>query len=257
MVSHMWIFGTVLGKLASGLQEATFYSGVLLLACISVDRYLAIVKAAQPVFKTRHLVVVVCGGVWLAAVGLLSLPVLVQRETFQPGNQERLVYHENLSAENAAERRLGLRVLRHAAGFFLPLAVLSFCYSFTVAMVLRGCAAQKHKAMRVILWVLLAFVGRWLPNNMATLTDSLMRAGWVTETSTFRNRVDLALEVTQVLAFLHCAINPILYAFIGHRLRNQCLTVLFKHGLISKKVLSNYRHSSTRSSSSYKTSITM
>ncbi|KAJ8416706.1 hypothetical protein AAFF_G00325840 [Aldrovandia affinis] len=251
-----WIFGTFLCKLLSGLQEATFYSGVLVLACISVDRYLAIVKATQVISRKRHLVGVVCGGVWLVA-GLLSLPVVVQREAFQPGNQEGFVCHEKLTAELMGEWRVGVRVLRHAIGFFLPLVIMVFCYGCIGATIFHGRSTQKHKAMRVILWVVLAFVVCWLPNNVTVLTDTLMRGGVVKETCPFRNQLDLALSVTQVLAFLHCAVNPILYAFIGQKFRNQLFTALFRHGLISKKALSNYRQGSLHSSNSRNTSVTL
>ncbi|XP_061091659.1 C-X-C chemokine receptor type 1-like [Conger conger] len=244
-----WIFGTFLCKLLAGLQEATFYSGVLLLACISVDRYLAIVKATQAISQRRRLVAVVCGVVWVLA-GLLSLPVLVQWEAFQPGNQDGLVCHKNLQAEDMARWRLGLRLLHHIVGFFVPLAVMLFCYGFTAVTLLRGRTAQRHRAMHVILWVVLAFVGCWLPNNVAILTDTLLRARWVEETCTFRSQLDFTLKVTQVLAFLHCAINPILYAFIGHRFRSQLFTTLFNHGLFRNTVLSKYRHSSVRTSTS-------
>ncbi|XP_036401895.1 C-X-C chemokine receptor type 1-like [Megalops cyprinoides] len=255
-INSQWIFGTFMCKLLSGLQEATFYGGVLLLACISVDRYLAIVKATQVISQKRHLVGVVCGGVWLGA-GLLSLPILVQREAFEAESSGELVCHENLTAETMGEWRVGVRVLRHTVGFFLPLAVMIFCYGFTMATLYRGRNSQKHKVMRVILCVVLAFVVCWLPNNVTVLVDTLMRGGLMEETCDFRNRVELALQATQVLAFLHCAVNPILYAFIGQKFRNQLLSALFKHGLISKKVLSTYRRGSIHSSNSRNTSVTL
>lgn len=40
-----WIYGTILHKVVSSLKEVNFYSGVLLLACISMDCYLAVVHA--------------------------------------------------------------------------------------------------------------------------------------------------------------------------------------------------------------------
>ncbi|KAJ8255485.1 hypothetical protein COCON_G00193490 [Conger conger] len=248
-----WVFGTPLCKLLSGLQEATFYSGVLLLSCISLDRYLAIVKATQVASRKRHLVTGVCGAVWLGA-GLLSLPALVQRQAFQPANAGRTVCHEHLSAESTGRWRVGVRVLNHALGFFAPLAVMLFCYSHTVAKLLQARNRQKHKAMRVILAVVLAFVGCWLPHNVTVLTDTLMRGGAVRESCTMRERVDLALQLTEALAFLHCAINPVLYAFIGQKFRNQLLRNLHACGLIGQ---SAYRRGTINSSSSRKTSVTM
>lgn len=52
--AHEWVFGTVMCKAISVLQESNFYSGILLLACISVDRYLAIVYATRAATEKRH-----------------------------------------------------------------------------------------------------------------------------------------------------------------------------------------------------------
>ncbi|XP_036395918.1 C-X-C chemokine receptor type 2-like [Megalops cyprinoides] len=251
-----WVFGNLMCKLLSGLQEATFYSGILMLACISVDRYLAIVKATQVIPMKRHLVGAVSGGVWLSAV-LLSLPVVFQREAFRAENAARMVCHENMTAESVERWRVGVRVLHHTVGFFIPLAVMLVCYGLTVGTLLRARSGQKHKAMRVILSVVLAFLACWLPHNITMLVDTLMRGELLEETCRFRSQVDLALQVTQVLAFLHCAVNPVLYAFIGQKFRNQLLTSLFKHGLISQRNLFAYRTGSVQSQSSRHTSVTL
>ncbi|XP_051566880.1 C-X-C chemokine receptor type 1 isoform X2 [Myxocyprinus asiaticus] len=255
--SH-WPFGTVMCKLVSGVQEATFYCCVFLLACISIDRYLAIVKATQFLSRQRHLVGAVCAAVWLCAI-LLSLPIVVHREAFVPnGMNDVYICHENLSADTIDDWRVGLRIVRHTVGFFLPLAVMIFGYSFTICTLCHSRNNQKQKAMRVILSVVLAFVICWLPNNITELLDTLMRGNWMTETCELRDSLDVALYVTQAVAFTHCAINPILYAFIGKKFRNQLLMSLFKKGLLGRETLSKYRVGSVYSSvSSRQMSVTL
>ncbi|XP_026126993.1 C-X-C chemokine receptor type 2-like [Carassius auratus] len=244
-----WMFGTFMCKLISGLQEATFYCCVFLLACISIDRYLAIVKATQFLAQKRHLVAIVCALVWLCAF-LLSLPIVVNRESFITVNTNVYVCHDNLTAENMDSWRIGLRILHHTLGFFLPLAVMVFCYGFTMCTLCRTRNSQKQKAMRVILSVVLAFIICWLPYNILEFTDSLMRGSQVMETCELRDSIDVALYVTQAMAFTHCAINPILYAFIGKKFRNQLLTSLFKKGLLGRDTMSKYRVGSVYSSGS-------
>ncbi|XP_056127456.1 C-X-C chemokine receptor type 1 [Rhinichthys klamathensis goyatoka] len=252
-----WVFGTVMCKLLSGIQEATFYCCVFLLACISVDRYLAIVKATQFLNQKRHLVGIVCALVWLCAI-LLSIPVMLNRDAFTLDGTEYYTCHDNLTAESMDNWRLSLRILHHTLGFFLPLAVMVFCYGFTVCTLCRSRNSQKQKAMRVILSVVLAFIVCWLPNNITELLDNLMRAGRVTETCKLRDDLDVALYVTQAIAFGHCAINPILYAFIGKKFRNQLLISLFKKGMLGRGVLSKYRVGSVHSTGSTRhTSVTL
>lgn len=252
-----WIFGNFMCKLLSGFQEASVYSGVFLLACISVDRYFAIVRATR-VLSSRHLLVkVVCGVVWLVA-GVLSLPVAIQRESLHAEDLGQTICYENLTGESGDHFRVSMRILRHTVGFFLPLSVMCVCYGWTVVTLFHTRNQQKHKAMRVILAVVLAFILCWLPYNITVLVDTIMRGSHkVCET---RYTVEVMLNVTQVLAFMHCAVNPVLYAFIGEKFRNQMLLALYKHGLISKRLLMAHRKNSVNSVGSIRsrnTSISM
>ncbi|XP_034041928.1 C-X-C chemokine receptor type 2 [Thalassophryne amazonica] len=256
-----WIFGNVLCKVLSGLQEASVYSGVFLLACISVDRYVAIVKATRVLLSHQKLVKVVCGMVWLVAV-VLCLPVAVQRETMQPDDLgDQIICYENITAESSDRWRVSVRVLRHTLGFFLPLAIMAFCYGRTLLTVLYMRNHQKRKAMRVILAVVIVFILCWLPHNVTVLIDTLMRGKSLGISScNARNRVAVVLQLTRVLAFMHCAVNPVLYAFIGEKFRNELLLALYKHGIITKRLQMAYHkgsHSSSISIRSRNTSITL
>ncbi|XP_008278568.1 C-X-C chemokine receptor type 1 [Stegastes partitus] len=250
-----WMFGNLPCKLLSGFQEASVYSGVFLLACISVDRYFAIVRATR-VLPSHHLLVkVVCGVVWLVA-GALALPVAIKRESTYDDLLEQFVCYENLTNESSEQWRVSIRLLRHTVGFFLPLVVMAVCYSWTVVTLFHTRSQQKHKAMRVILAVVLAFIVCWLPYNVTVLIDTLIRGDTI-ESPPCETiyRVEVVLNVTQVLAFMHCAVNPVLYAFIGVKFRNQLLLALYKHGFISKRLQMAYKKSSVSSIRSRNTSV--
>ncbi|KAM9487132.1 C-X-C chemokine receptor type 1-like [Clarias gariepinus] len=254
--SH-WVFGTFLCKLLSGVQEAAFYSCIFLLACISIDRYMVIVKANQFLSKQHHVVRLVCVSVWLGAT-VLSIPIMVQREALQLDGYSEMHCYENITAEKLDEWRFGLRVVRHVLGFFLPLTVMLVCYGYTAGTLSRSHDSQKHKAMRVIMCVVLAFIICWLPNNVTDFVDTLMRGGLIQDTCQNRSNVDMAMYITQALAFMHCAINPILYAFVGKKFRKHLLTLLFKKGLVKREVLGRLRAGSIYSSGSTRhTSVTL
>ncbi|XP_047457156.1 C-X-C chemokine receptor type 1 [Mugil cephalus] len=242
-----WIFGDFLCKVLSGFQEASVYSGVFLLACISVDRYFAIVRATR-LLSTRHLLVKgVCTVVWLVA-GLLSIPVVIKKESMYAEDLDQLICYENLTGESGNHWKVSIRIMRHTLGFFLPLLVMAVCYGWTAMALFHIRNQQKHKAMRVILAVVLAFIVCWLPYNITVLIDSLIRGGSLkVDSCDSRNRVEVIRNVTEVLAFMHCAVNPILYAFIGQKFRNQLLDTLYKQGLISKRLHIAYRTSEVNS----------
>ncbi|XP_008592861.1 PREDICTED: C-X-C chemokine receptor type 1-like [Galeopterus variegatus] len=238
-----WIFGTPLCKVVSLLKEVNFYSGILLLACISVDRYLAIVHATRTLTQKRHLVKFICLGIWSLSV-ILSLPLFLFRQAF-PLYDSRLVCYEVLGS-NTAKWRMVLRILPHTFGFdyfFAKLTVLS------LRLLLRAHTGQKHRAMRVIFAVVLIFLLCWLPYNLVLVADTLMRTQIIKETCERRNDINKALDATEILGFLHSCLNPLIYAFIGQNFRHGLLKILVARGLVSKEFLAHHGITSYTSSS--------
>ncbi|XP_012595759.2 C-X-C chemokine receptor type 1 [Microcebus murinus] len=241
-----WIFGTALCKLVSLLKEVNFYSGILLLACISMDRYLAIVHATRALTQKRHLVKFVCLGIWGLSL-ILSLPFFLFRQAYKP-EDSGLVCYEVLG-NDTAKWRMVLRILPHTFGFVLPLLVMLFCYGFTLRTLLKAHMGQKHRAMRVIFAVVLVFLLCWLPYHLVLLADTLMRTQVISETCERRSDIDRALHATEILGFFHSCLNPFIYAFIGQNFRYGFLKILAMRGLVSKEFLARHRVTSYTSSS--------
>ncbi|XP_006891969.1 PREDICTED: c-X-C chemokine receptor type 2 [Elephantulus edwardii] len=249
-----WTFGTPLCKVVSFLKEINFYSGILLLASISVDRYLAIVHATRTLIQKRHLVKFVCLGIWGLSL-LLSLPIILFRKTIYPPSLSPVCYED--IGNNTTKYRLVLRILPQTFGFILPLLAMLFCYGFTLRTLFEAHMGQKHKAMRVIFVVVLIFLLCWLPYNLVLVTDTLMRTGVIKDTCERRRNINHALDGTEILGFLHSCLNPLIYAFIGQKFRNGLLRILVNHGLISKDHLTKDGRASFASYSSGSTSITL
>nr|XP_033802692.1 C-X-C chemokine receptor type 2 [Geotrypetes seraphini] len=242
-----WIFGAFMCKAISALQEINFYSGILLLACISVDRYFAIVRAMETVTQKRHLVKFVCLGIWISSI-VLSVPIFLYKNDFNTRENIK-VCHEDRGSHGTDRLRIILRFIRHTIGFFLPLLIMLFCYGSTIKTLCQTKSNQKHRAMKVIFAVVLAFLCCWLPYNITVVVDSLMRSNIVNQTCEVRSQVDTALAVTEIFGFIHSCINPILYAFIGQKFRNSFLKILVTKGVISKTFLSQYGRGSVTSTS--------
>lgn len=243
---HSWIFGTIMCKATSVLKEINFYSGILLLAFISIDRYLAIVYATRAATEKRHWVKFVCCGIWLLSF-FLSLPMIRFREVFQPPNSSVMVCYEIIQWNQTSDWRIMLRILPQTFGFIIPLIIMLFCYGMTVHKLYETKNNQKKKAMKVILVVVLVFLICWLPYHITLLADSLLRVNVISDTCHRRKSIDAALTGTVILGFSHSCINPIIYAFIGQKFRNNFLKILANHGIISKKNLLRYRKGSASS----------
>nr|XP_028572291.1 C-X-C chemokine receptor type 1-like [Podarcis muralis] len=247
--AHEWIFGTPMCKILSLLKEVNFYSGILLLAGISMDRYLAIVHAIRAVTQKRSWVRFVCVGIWLLSF-LLSLPVIIFHEAFLPTEEMKWVCHEYIGWNQISGIRAKLRILPQTFGFILPLIIMLFCYGVTVHRLYQTKNSPKKKAMKVILAVVLVFLVCWLPYNISLLLDTLMRSGAIGETCDLRNSIDTALSGTEILGFAHSCVNPIIYASIGQKFRNNFLKILVTRGIISKEALTRFRKGSSFSSTS-------
>ncbi|XP_077595835.1 C-X-C chemokine receptor type 1-like [Stigmatopora nigra] len=221
-LTHGWIFGDGACKALSLIFEANVYAGILFLACISVDRYLAIVHADRPRRSCSRLV---CGAVW-ALGGALALPALFNDAVRPDHDSERTACVETFDLGSAAAWRLATRGLRHLLGFALPLAIMLVCYGTTAARLLRTRGFRKHRAMRVIAAVVTAFFLCWTPYHLATVADTLLRAELIPFDCAARHSVGAALTFSNGLALLHCGVNPLLYAFVGEKFRNNAKALL-------------------------------
>ncbi|XP_061666892.1 C-X-C chemokine receptor type 2-like [Syngnathoides biaculeatus] len=225
-LNHGWIFGDTTCKTLSLIFEVNFYTSVLLLACISVDRYRAVVHANRaPAGSHGKRSRLVCGVVWALGVAL-ALPALFNEAAGPGGGRAAPTCAESFDVGSATAWRVATRAFRHLVGFLLPLGVMLACYGATVARLLRTRGFRKHRAMRVITAVVVAFVACWTPYHAATAVDTLARADLIPVDCEARRSLSAALVVTNALALLHSGVNPLLYAFVGEKFRRNTKALL-------------------------------
>ncbi|XP_014840880.1 PREDICTED: C-X-C chemokine receptor type 3-like isoform X1 [Poecilia mexicana] len=230
-----WELGTALCKITGTVFTINFYCGIFLLACISVDRYLSIVHATQMYTKRKSWVVhASCVLVWLFSA-ILSIPDWIFLEDTEDVRQNRKSCVREYSkyttnAEKMMKLKMAARWLYHAVGFLFPSFVLVFCYSCILLQLQCGSQSlQKQRAFKVIIAVVAVFFLCWTPYNMVLLADTVQQNN-NTGTCETRNSMDIALTVTSTLGYLHCSLNPILYAFVGVKFRRQLLNILKSMG---------------------------
>ncbi|XP_068195223.1 C-C chemokine receptor type 6 [Antennarius striatus] len=245
---HGWLMGPVACKILGSSYSVNLYSGMLLLACISGDRYVAIVQARRSFGARSHTLTygrVICSAVWVFAVAL-SLPTLIYTERFEepglgpePGVTTcRLSFSED---ETAKLMKMLLPSLQMTIGFLLPLLVMVFCYSSVVYVLLRARSSQRQKAIRVVLAVVWGFILCHLPYNVTLLNHTLsLFKERSCEEETVKLRV---LAISRSVAYLHCCLNPILYAFIGVKFRSHFHQIMLDVWCFGKKYISSVRSS--------------
>lgn len=242
-----WIFGDAMCKIVTILQEVSFYSSILFLTCISMDRYMVIVRAMESRKANRQMVSWgICVAVWVVGA-LLSLPGLFS-SSFASQNSRQVVCAELYDPSSADMWRLLTRIVRHTLGFLIPLAIMLPCYGVTIMRLfrIRG-GFQRQRAMRVIVFVVVAFLLCWTPYHIAVMADTFFRTKIVPYQCTARIAVDQAMFVTQSLGLLHSCVNPVLYAFVGEKFRKRLLQIMRKMGIAERTSLSRSSRSSLSS----------
>ncbi|XP_034039713.1 C-C chemokine receptor type 9a [Thalassophryne amazonica] len=225
--SYGWRFGIALCKINSALYKVNLFSSMLLLTCISIDRYIVIVqttKAQNSKMERQRRSQQVCLLVWLLAV-LLATPEFIF--STPKGNEDSWEYCRLVFPPNVGNRtKIMVLSLQVSVGFCLPFIIMAFCYSFIIATLLKTRNFQKHKAMRVILAVVAVFIVSQLPYNCVLVTEAVQAAYVTIRKCEELKHFDVAGQVLKSLAYMHACLNPFLYAFVGVRFRHDLLRLL-------------------------------
>uniref|UniRef100_A0A8C3XEY8 C-C chemokine receptor type 10 n=1 Tax=Cyanoderma ruficeps TaxID=181631 RepID=A0A8C3XEY8_9PASS len=216
-----WSPSTAACKALQGLYSLSFYSGFLFLTCISVDRYVAVVRGPaawrlHPRARCHSRLTV--GLVWLLAT-LLAMPQFIYS---QPQQHQNLQFCHVVFPHVASRAARGANnLLQVVLGFVIPFLVMTGCYAAVARTLLASRGAKPHRTLRVLLALVLVFVVLQLPHSLMVLLDAAeLLAGWEMSCAQSR-RKDLALLVTGGLVYLRCCLNPLLYAFLGQRFRRE------------------------------------
>ncbi|XP_007541257.1 C-C chemokine receptor type 9a isoform X1 [Poecilia formosa] len=217
--SHGWIFGHVMCKINSALYKVNLFSSILLLTCISVDRYIVIVqttKAQNSQLERRRCSRVVCAAVWLLAL-LLATPELAFAAPAAAGSSHycRMVFPPDMGNRT----KILVLSLQVSMGFFVPFIVMGFCYSVIIAKLFTTRNFEKHKAMRVILAVVAVFIVSQLPYNSMLVMEATQASNMTVTDCDQLKALDKAGQVLKSLAYMHACLNPFLYVFVGVRFR--------------------------------------
>ncbi|XP_019327866.1 PREDICTED: C-C chemokine receptor type 9 [Aptenodytes forsteri] len=216
--SDGWIFKNFMCKVVNSMYKINFYSCSLFLMCISFDRYITIVQATKAKTKQRRLLrsKLMCLAVWLMSVSL-CIPEIMYSQSTQVGDITvcKITYPPNVSTIF----RVTVLALKVTIGFFLPLLVMVICYTLIINTLLQAKRSQKQKSLKIITMIITAFLLSQFPYNIVLLVKAINTYTRVAYSCEAADQLDIGLQVTQSIAFLHSCLNPFLYVFAGERFR--------------------------------------
>ncbi|XP_035387078.1 C-C chemokine receptor type 7-like [Electrophorus electricus] len=225
-----WFFGEGLCKLNHGVHAINTYSGLLLLACISADRYLVVVRA-RAAQKLRP--AMLCyGGLCAIAVAiasvLLSLPELIFSSVKQEAGNVAQRCGMNIWMEADSGWVKKLANVAKIVGFCVPCVAMLVFYGAIGHVLLQGKAKcwRRQRTLRLMLALVLLFLLFQLPYTLVLS----FRVFIAMSTCDEWGRAHLSEDVTRSLAYVRCCLNPVLYAFVAVRFRNDVLRLLQDRG---------------------------
>ncbi|XP_036123238.1 C-C chemokine receptor type 9 [Molossus molossus] len=231
--AEQWKFQSFMCKVVNGMYKMNFYSCVLLIVCISVDRYIAIAQAmrAQNWRRKRLLYSkMVCVIVWVMAATLCIPEIMYSQVKNETGVTICTMVYPRDESTKLKSAVLTLKVI---LGFFLPFVVMACCYTIIIHTLIQAKKSPKHKALKVTITVLTVFVLSQFPYNCVLLVQTIDAYTMFISSCAISTNIDIFLQVTQTIAFFHSCLNPVLYVFVGERFRRDLVKTLKNLGCIS------------------------
>ncbi|XP_043821095.1 chemokine XC receptor 1 [Dromiciops gliroides] len=213
---YNWIFGEFLCKLLNMLFSISLYSSIIFLMVMTVHRYLSVVHPLSSLgghsFRNRAWII---SGIWVSSI-LASVP--------------DAIFHKVTSYESCDYSELRwfrLSTYEHNLLFIFSLIVIVFCYVQILRTLFRSQSRRRHRTVRLIFTIVLAYFLSWAPYNVALFLKTLVNLPLLQNCET-NKQLEYAVQICKEIAFSHCCFNPVLYVFVGIKFRRH-LKALFRH----------------------------
>lgn len=210
-----WVTWDMLCPVLNAMYTVNFYSGIFFVSCMSLDMYLQIVHACSSHSSmTRRKSILVLVVVWVLSI-LLSVPDGLFTTT-------RQIHNKTICTHDYGQKHLFwkvvFRVIQNILGFLFPFLFMVFCYSRIACVLTMSQMPGSRRALCLVFTLVGVFFVLWSPYNFVLILHSLQDVGVIRSCESSR-QLDYAMQITESLSFIHCCLNPLLYAFVKKRFR--------------------------------------
>lgn len=230
-------------KLMVGSYQLGFYSGILFVTLMSIDRYLAIVHAVASLgARTLRYAITASLVIWTISL-CAALPGAIFHNMIK--DVDNITQCDwDISEGSIKAWKLFLNFSQNTAGLFVSLPVTIYCYVRILLVLRRTKNSKKGRAIKLIFAIVAVFVVFWVPYNVAVFLQTLHDLE-IIDSCWAGHWISVALTVTETIALTHCCVNPIIYAFVGEKFRKCLARELSKWVLCAKFYKSTSVHSKT------------
>ncbi|XP_013858209.1 chemokine (C motif) receptor 1a, duplicate 1 [Austrofundulus limnaeus] len=220
-----WIFSKVICKAVTFVFFTGFYSSVLFLTIMTIYRYLAVVHPLSDMSNQNVCAgVLVSGLMWTISIAA-AMPSLLFTSLIT-------IHHKDKNSLGCEYEDLFWKMFgtgQQNLFFLLAFAVMGFCYVRILINITRTRSHTKNRAVKLVFCIVAVFFVGWVPYNVViflrVFADKLIPPFDDCDTS---NHLDYAFNVCRLIAFSHCCLNPVFYAFVGVKFRSHLKIMLRK-----------------------------
>ncbi|CAL8315243.1 unnamed protein product [Lota lota] len=228
---HKWTWGSTTCKVTGFVFFTNMYISILLLCCVSCDRWVAVNYALESRGLRCQRVAVLVTAAIVALVTAAQVPVFMMREgdtdrvkgkCFEPDHTPTLT----VTAFNYA---------RFLLGFVVPLVLLAASNRGVLRAVRASHSLQSHQKRRVrvlAVAVVTLFLVCFAPYHLVLLVRTVFshhRQGDVEAARIFSQWIYAPYNVSLGFATLNCACNPLLYVLSSGGVREELSLALRGH----------------------------
>ncbi|XP_016090002.1 probable G-protein coupled receptor 25 [Sinocyclocheilus grahami] len=220
-----WPFGETLCKISSFIIAVNRFSNIFFLMCMSVDRYLAVVRLMDSQFlRSSNCAQITCGVVWIISF-FLGIPSLVYRRL----KDDTVCWEDSKSSFVQ-----GMNLLTIFLTFLLPVLILCLCYGSILVNLRRHshtaansrAEARRRHSVKIVLTIIVAFLISWLPFNLFKTIQVIVLMSTGDLSGETRVIVLSGLTLSCCLAFLNSCVNPAIYLFLDQHFRRRASILL-------------------------------
>ncbi|XP_062984023.1 proteinase-activated receptor 3 [Elgaria multicarinata webbii] len=200
-----WIFGEAMCRITTAIFFGNMYCSTLLLTCISISRYVAIVHPfTYRNLPKRPLATLACGIVWII-VFLYMLPLVIMKQSYKIKQLGIYTCHDvHNSCETLSPFQHYYFISLAVFGFVIPLCIVIFCY----VSIIRTLKAYKQKWLwyiKVCLLILSIFAVCYTPSNV------ILIAHHVNSYYYSKDSLYIFYPIALCLSSLNSCLDPFLY----------------------------------------------
>ncbi|XP_007505138.2 C-C chemokine receptor-like 2 [Monodelphis domestica] len=216
---HSWDLGGAMCKIISGFYSVGYYGYTCFLLLLIIHRYLAIVHTGRFHLATKKTTYGIIISSWGTAM-LVTLPELVLSQV-QMEDKDYICYFVQTYQYPPGDEKFWkyfLTLKMNILGILIPLFVFVFCFGgIKKTSRYKG---RKHELLRLIFVITLVFIGLWTPYNLVLFLKTFQEHMNLSDCNS-NYHLDKAIQVTKIIANIHCFISPIVYGFLDETFRKQ------------------------------------